>query len=385
MGSNEFEFEVSLDGYCPSLPAVRQLVRRCRARAARAAGRFLFSELNGVDSRLAWVDLRDTFAENVLAFSNRIGQVFDGEELQQVLGLLLIPLAQNVFKDSETQLRFHRLSEKMGYHLVSANFYSPIPTLAELEDHDWSRPISDTLRMDDAAQLDLLRRLAPWTEELAQVPAEPIVTRPHQYFWTNGTFDPTDAAIYYAVIREFGPRRIVEVGGGMSTMVAAQAAQRNWPTVPTRVTCLEPYPAAILREGFPGLEQVIVERVQKVSIELFEDLRENDILFIDSTHVSKAGSDVNHLFFNVLPRLHSGVIIHFHDIFIPWDYPSDWITEKRLAWNEQYLLLGFLSCNPSFQILLGTSYMTRVHPDEVRRLFPVLPSVGGCSFWIRRV
>jgi predicted O-methyltransferase YrrM len=362
-----------------------QPIRQCRARLGRAAGRFLVARLNAVDSRPAWIELRDALAENVFTLSKRLGQVFEGEELLQVLSLLLIPLAENTFKDWDTQQRFHRISEKMGYHLLPAHFYSPVPTLAELEGRDWDQPITDTLRMDDDAQLDLLRRLAPWSEELASTPAEPNLTQPYQYFSNNASFSPADAAVYYAMIREFAPRRIIEVGGGLSTMVAAQAVQRNWPTVPTRLTCLDPYPTATLNEGFPGLDQVIVERVQSVPLELFEALRENDMLFIDSTHVSKAGSDVNHLFFNVLPRLHAGVIVHFHDIFLPWDYPQEWVMQRRIFWNEQYLLLAFLSCNPSFQIMLGVCYLGRTYPLEVSRLLRLPPNASGGSFWMRRV
>src|SRR5579859_1168783 len=358
---------------------------RYRTRVARAMTRYLFAELKAVDARSAWVDVRDALADNMLALSKRLGQVFDGEELVQFLGLLLIPLAENTFKDWATQQRFHRLSEKMGYHLIPVHFYSPVPTLAELEGRDWDQPISDTLSMDDAAQLDLVRRLAPWTAELSLTPVEPNLPEPHQYYWHNESFSPTDAATYYAMIREFGPRRIIEVGGGLSTMVAAQAARRNWPHVPTRVTCLDPYPTPALTEGFSGLDQVIAQPVQHVSLELFEELGENDMLFIDSTHVSKAGSDVNHLFFRVLPRLHPGVIVHVHDVFLPWDYPREWITDRRLFWNEQYLLLGFLSGNPSFKIMLGTCYVTRKYPGEINQLFPVLPTIGGCSFWMRRL
>jgi hypothetical protein len=124
--------------------------------------------------------------------------------------------------------------------------------------------------------------------------------------------------------------------------------------------------------------------VQQVPLAHFARLKSNDILFIDSSHVCTAGSDVNFLVFEVLPRLEPGVLVHFHDIFLPWDYPEPWIKERRIFYNEQYLLLAFLMFNDAFEVLVASRFLTMTDEDRFRRLFPFLPWIKACSFWLRR-
>jgi hypothetical protein len=111
-------------------------------------------------------------------------------------------------------------------------------------------------------------------------------------------------------------------------------------------------------------------------------LKANDILFIDSTHVSKTNSDVNYLFFEILPRLQTGVLVHIHDIFFPFDYPREWILEGR-SWNEAYLLRAFLQYNPRFEIVLFNDYLQTLHWDSFARLLPRFSKDGGGSVWLQ--
>ncbi|MBK8266821.1 MAG: class I SAM-dependent methyltransferase [Planctomycetes bacterium] len=127
----------------------------------------------------------------------------------------------------------------------------------------------------------------------------------------------------------------------------------------------------------------IAKPVQEIELSLFESLRENDVLFIDTTHVSKIGSDVNHLYFNVLPRLAPGVMIHIHDIFLPGEYPRDWIKNNRYFWNEQYLVHALLLFTSQFEILLANTFLRERHPGEFARAFPALPRQNGGSLWLR--
>lgn len=152
----------------------------------------------------------------------------------------------------------------------------------------------------------------------------------------------------------------------------------------TELQAIDPYPLEILRQKVPGLNRLIEGPVQRVPVARFGELCQNDILFIDGSHVCRFGSDVNYLVFRVLPALQPGVIIHFHDIFLPWEFPRDWIVDRQLFWNEQYLLLAFLLFNDSFEVLLGTQYLGREMPGELLRVFPFLRVPGGASFWIRR-
>ena len=200
------------------------------------------------------------------------------------------------------------------------------------------------------------------------------------HFWTNSQFNATDAVFYHSMIRMAQPRQVLEIGAGYSTMVFTRAAAFS---NDTRVRCIEPYPMEALKNGMPGLDELIHSPLQSVPVSQFESLQPNDILFVDSTHVGKIDSDVNYIFFQILPRLQPGVIVHFHDIFLPNDYPRDWMVDHRLFWNEQYFLLAFLLFNPRVEVLLASSYLGKEHVKDIEAAFPFLPDFGGASFWLR--
>ena len=158
-------------------------------------------------------------------------------------------------------------------------------------------------------------------------------------------FGHADAALYRAILSYLRPSRIIEVGSGFSTAVALDEADANPGLAGLEITCVEPYPQrllALLRSS----DHVTLLRcpVQDVPLEAFDKLGAGDILFIDSSHVAKAGSDVTWLLLRVLPRLVPGVAVHLHDIFWPFTYRADWLEERR-DWNEAYFLHAFLSGN----------------------------------------
>ena len=207
-----------------------------------------------------------------------------------------------------------------------------------------------------------------------------------------------DAFILHALIRDLKPKRIIEIGSGFSTMIAGDALRKNEEdgAEPCHFTAIEPYPNPSVRAGIDGVTELVEKKVQDVPVERFEELGPNDILFIDSSHVLKVGSDVYYEFLEILPRIQSGVYVHVHDIFLPWDYPRSWIVDKQRFWNEQYLLQAFLACNTDFEVLWGSAFMRRRHPDAVAKCFDTFPpkwwndemdpaARGGASFWIQRV
>ncbi|MGL6094742.1 MAG: class I SAM-dependent methyltransferase, partial [Fimbriiglobus sp.] len=192
-------------------------------------------------------------------------------------------------------------------------------------------------------------------EEFARYYAEQEFPRSlipgHRYYSKNDWFPYFDAFALHGMIRHARPRRLIEVGSGFSTCVSLDAIERHMPGE-VEMTFVEPNPERLLSLLTP--EEVARIRllrtgVQDVPLAEFERLAANDILFIDSTHVSKAGSDVNFLFFDVLPVLKPGVLIHVHDIFFPFEYPKEWLFEGR-SWNENYLVRAFLTHNPAYQI-----------------------------------
>jgi predicted O-methyltransferase YrrM len=190
-----------------------------------------------------------------------------------------------------------------------------------------------------------------------------------------------DALVAYCMVRHFQPRLIIEVGSGFSSLVLGDAVAKN---TDSSLICIEPFPREFLREGFPGLQSLIEQKVQDIDLDFFAQLESRDILFIDSSHTVKIGGDVNYLFLEVLPRLKPGVIVHVHDIFLPFEYRRDWVLDEFRFWTEQYLLQAFLTFNSEFEVLMANNYLNQYHEEALKAAFPDLSSWGGGSFWMRR-
>ena len=208
----------------------------------------------------------------------------------------------------------------------------------------------------------------------------------------------------YSFVRQRKPERVVEIGSGNSTLVLASAMQRNADAgFPGEFVAIEPTPPVYLQHGVPGLTRLISARVQDAPFDLFLRLKANDILFIDSSHVVSMDSDVLYECLAILPRLAPGVLVHFHDIFAPLDYPEKFVKTNLCFWTEQYLLEAFLSFNKAFKVVWASSAMQKSHPDVLRRLprmgrqllsharfakvFALTldgKNVWPCSFWIVR-
>jgi hypothetical protein len=275
-----------------------------------------------------------------------------------------------------------RLWERHGFHVTPVHFYQPIPDTRSLPDPLWNQPSKLVgIDMNDATQLDLLRNQFPkFRHEYDRFPAEPT-GEPGRFYFNNGLFDGTDALVAYCMIRHFQPRLIIEVGSGFSSLVAAEAIAKN---KNSGLICIEPFPLDFLRQGFRGLHSLIEKKVEDIGLEFFSQLESGDILFIDSSHTVKIGGDVNYLFLEVLPRLKPGVIVHVHDIFLPFDYRKDWVMDDLRFWTEQYLLQAFLSFNSEFEVLMANAYLGHCYMEDLKATFRNSPWWGGGSFWIRR-
>lgn len=316
--------------------------------------------------KLQWPELAEALVANVDTAAEEV----------------LLPLLQLVmrggFRDFDSQSRLFDLAESVGLHILRPHFYSPVPTLRELDGRVWTPYDLTGVDWRPAAQRRLLARLGTWAEELGEFPDNQPASNT-RFFYNNTAFCRTDAAVYYALIRELKPRRVLEVGAGYSTLLAAEAAARNASTI---VDCIEPFPMAALREKIAGFGHLIEQKVQAVPVEEFERLEAGDILFIDSSHVSRVGSDVNYLILRVLPRLGDGVLVHIHDMFLPDEYPETWVRELKLFWNEQYLVYVFLLFNSRFRVLLSTHFLGRAAPEDIVKAFPFCQPPGGGSLWL---
>ncbi len=207
------------------------------------------------------------------------------------------------------------------------------------------------------------------------------------YYYNNSSYSGIDAEFLYCLVRTVKPKRIIEIGSGFSTRMmqtAIQANQREDPSLHTHISCIEPYEMPWLEQT--GVE-VIRKKVEDVPLEFFASLDKNDILFIDSSHVIRPEGDVLYEFFHILPVLKEGVIIHFHDVFSPYDYPRSWYKDHYRMWNEQYLLEAFLMYNKQFRIMGALHYFGYKFPELLSEKFPYSHKKGwqkGSAIWLRK-
>jgi len=282
--------------------------------------------------------------------------------------------------------------ERHGFHVTPVHFYQPIPDTESLPETLWDRP-SELLGIDmnDSVQLDLLTKHFPrFRSEYERIPIQPTGER-GSFHLDNKLFGGTDALVAYCMVRQFQPQLIIEIGSGLSSVLLAQAAARNGRS---DLICIEPFPREFVRNGFPGLRSLIEKKVQDIDLEFFSQLESSDLLFIDSSHAVKIGGDVNYLFLEVLPRLKPGVIVHVHDIFLPFEYRRDWVMDEFRFWSEQYLLQAFLTFNSEFEVLMANRYLAHRYLGDLKAAFPSLEKLkatlpnsvrwGGGSFWMRR-
>jgi Methyltransferase domain len=268
----------------------------------------------------------------------------------------------------------------------TGHFYSPITTPSDLrrdEARIWSgRNDVPGVDLRVEAQLALLESVAAHTGSI-DYPVDAL-DDPTRYFYGNDQFPVLDAEFLHVALCHFRPRTMIEVGSGFSSLITAEVNRRIL-SGRLSFTCIEPYPRQFLIDGVPGISQLIRKRVEDVGLDFFRDLQANDILFIDSSHVSKTGSDVNYLFFDVLPVLRPGVLVHVHDIFLPDDYPKVWAIDQGRHWNEQYLVRAFLQFSAEWEVVWASHFMGTRHTAALQRVFPRYPSLGGGgSLWFRR-
>lgn len=284
------------------------------------------------------------------------------------------------FSKDENRVRLFSLFEKMGIHITPVHFYYPVPSLKDLDDKTWETPFSEQpVNFDITEAIDLLKELQSYQHELSGI--GDYAADDQTFYWNNDSFNACDASVYYAMIRHFKPKRIVEIGAGFSTLMACKAAQLN---DNTRISVIEPYPRSFL-ENLPGISELRVAKLQDIALDYFDGLENGDFLFIDSTHVSKIGSDVNYEILRILPRLKPGVFIHFHDIYLPYDMPKSWIKGKLFFWNEEYLIQALLQGGNNYRTIMPIHYLSTAVQQELGKVVGCnLPEYDGGSYWIRK-
>ncbi|MEJ1237891.1 class I SAM-dependent methyltransferase [Chryseolinea sp. T2] len=270
---------------------------------------------------------------------------------------------------ANTKLRSELGVWKKGLY-EPGHFYSPVVNKESIETNasfDYSDVVGG-IELNVEQQFDLLKRIAPlYSDSLFPVDG----TSTFRYRYNNDYFSFSDGIFLSMVMRHFRPSKMIEVGSGFSS-AAMLDTNEKFLDGSVDLTFIEPYPENRLNNLISPKDKcsVIVNTVQSVELSRFEALNAGDILFIDSSHVAKYQSDVNFVFFKVLPVLKSGVIIHFHDVFFPFEYPIEWLKQGR-SWNEAYLLRAFLMYNSNFEIMLFPSLLEMHYSQWFQKHMPM--------------
>ena len=267
------------------------------------------------------------------------------------------------------------------------HYYSPVvdPRTVDVAKLDSPLSASDF----DILGLSLPRMKTFWQKHLPIISSATFrrsATSGRRYYLDNPVFSYADALMLRAMLIVYKPRKVIEIGGGFSTAVMLDTAAECG--LSTRFTIVDPYPETLrtllLPRDLTNIE-IIEKPVQEVDLALFSTLSLDDILFIDSTHVLKTQSDVCREFFEILPSLKKGVLIHFHDIFYPFEYPRSWIFDARYSWNELYGLRLFLMYNKRFETFFFNNMFGKLEEQMIRETCPLyLENIGG-SFWMRKL
>jgi len=297
------------------------------------------------------------------------------KELEQ-----LILLARKILWSSpETRKEIQRHS----INIIPANFYSNIPLIDEIEnsfEYRAGQPeIYNSGVFDPQRIRSFIDDISVYAGEFSP-PQDGDKDNPAGYFWKNPAFSYSDAMSYYCVLRHLRPDHVLEIGSGFSTLIADEALKRNGHG---RITLIEPYPKEFLRH-LDTVDKIDERFAQDIPLaELIELVESAGVWFIDSTHTVKIGSDCLYLYLKVMPAISTDLLVHSHDIFLPFGMPKLIALEKHVYWTEQYLLYAYMLDNPKIEVVFGSAYVNRLMPDAMQTLMAGKYPGGGGSLWYR--
>lgn len=287
---------------------------------------------------------------------------------------------------------FLYIARKTGYakytlHVPPGHFYSPIPDLKEVDIYadrvfDQDRRTLPGIDLNEKQQVALLENLSRYYPE---VPFPETKQEGRRYYYGNDLYCQSDAICLYAMMRHFQPKRIIEAGSGFSSAVMLDTNDLFFNSS-IRIELIEPYPDRLYSLLTPKDRTSVTvheKKLQDMPLDYFRTLEANDILFIDSSHVSRVAGEVNYYMFEILPLLKPGVLIHIHDIFNGFEYPKSWIYHG-FSWSEAYLLRAFLQYNKSFEIILFNTFLSHFHRDFFQEKMPLCLKNEGGSIWLRK-
>jgi hypothetical protein len=284
-----------------------------------------------------------------------------------------IPLVSKKLKKYYFYVNYYEKTKSILGQFDIDHYYSPIPNLTDLIENRltiFDKQIDlKEVNLNDTVQLELLNEITKYCKQLPYDLNHDCIKQAYP----NAVYNPksawyrySDVVFLFGILNIYKPSKIIEIGCGYSSAVIVDSRDLFLKNN-AELIFVEPYPERLLQQ----LEnheiknfQILKKKVQSTNINLYKNLNANDVLFIDSSHVSKTGSDLNFILFEILPVLKPGVIIHFHDIFYPFELPEKWVIEKKWYWNENYLLRAFLSNNSKYEIISFNSYLQYKYPEK---------------------
>ncbi len=279
------------------------------------------------------------------------------------------------------------LARNVGF--PPGHFYSPLVHVAEVSRH-MDRVDENETKVFNAINLSIDDMDALWQQLAPHFETAPFPddrSPAYRFFYNNPSYPWTDAQVYQAMLQVKRPKRLIEVGAGFTSALLLDTLD-GVPDLDIDVTLIQPFPITIgnvLRPTDRDRYTLIEKPVQDVDLTVFDQLSAGDFLFIDSTHVAKTGSDVVFEVNEILPRLNPGVIVHFHDIFYPFEYPVRWVRDLAYSWNEMYMLRAYLQDNPHYRVIMFNNfYVKRRLPAGTFKQERFEQKPGG-GFWIERI
>ena len=291
---------------------------------------------------------------------------------------VLISLAQKALW-APTEIR--KIIQQHRVNIIPANFYSNVPSVDEVENSFEYRSTEEEVYnegiFDPTIIAEFTDLLIPYGLEF-----DPLVKgdkeNPAGFFWENPAFSRSDAMSYYCMIRHTKPEHIIEIGSGFSTFVADAALQKNGSG---RLTLIEPYPKPFLK-SIKSVENIIKLPMQDIAVpEIVQLVESAQMWFIDSTHTVKVGSDCLYIYLKVMPKISTDIVVHTHDVNLPYGFPKHRVLDKHLYWTEQYLLYAYMLDNPKIEVLFGSAYLAKKFPDLMEKLMGGKFHGGGGSIW----
>ncbi|MEW6521153.1 MAG: class I SAM-dependent methyltransferase [Thermodesulfobacteriota bacterium] len=292
----------------------------------------------------------------------------------------LISLAKKVlWSDATTR----RKIQQQRINIIPANFYSNIPlvddVITSFEYRSEDSEIYNSNIFNRQKIQDFMSMIMHYAYEFSP-PENGCTENPEAFFWKNPAFSYSDAMSYYCILRHFKPSHVLEIGSGFSTLVAHEALKKNGSG---KLTLIEPYPKEFLKK-LDGVEMIIESFVQDIPfLELIELVESADVWFIDSTHTVKVGSDCLYIYLKIMPEISRDIIVHSHDVFLPYALPQKNVLEKHIYWTEQYLLYAYMLDNPKIEVLFGSAYAKGIMPDVLENFMAGKYSGGGGSIWYK--